>query len=344
MWLLRSIVKLAMDLLIHVGLHKTGTTALQETLDLNYTTLLSDNILYPRTGLFLSQHALIPGTLFTSHHALDSVERSKDPQHYLDPLGQEVKQHEPLLTIISSEVFTEVSWNKAGCLGIIERLSRPFANTDILLTTRNVEGQALSSVCHILRDNMLGRCEDPVGLYFNMLKCLKTWYEFWQVSGLPITEKRLEDSDGNLVDYYIGDAIERYSHLARSRLRDFTKNQSARSPRSNADPYKPFFYLLAFILVNSSTSLGVFCKVTLQDIAWECGHSLAPAALTKLVTTRHLLGYLNTFRQIDLDSIRDTPLRLSIEVKIEAMANAGLESDTITQIIAIVNRLIQYYS
>jgi len=333
-----------MDLIIHVGLHKTGTTTLQDSLHQNYSDLLNKHILYPQTGLFLAQHALIPGTLFSAHHAMDSVSRSTDPKHYLDLLEQEVKQHNPVLTILSSEVFTETTWNREGCLGIIDTISRKFSSTNILLTTREEEQQALSSTCHIIRDNIPGRRENPVDLYFDMLKCFRTWRHFWHESGLPIIEKRLEDSRGDLVDHYIGDIIDQYSPEAREILREYARKQTTQNSRSNADPYYPLLYIVAFILGNSQISPAFFRKATLKDIALECNQFVEPAARNKLVTTKNLQQYLSTFSQRKDAATREPSAHLSLEAKLEALKNAGLASDTITTIIAIANRLVQNYA
>jgi len=333
-----------MDLLIHVGLHKTGTTALQGGLSANYSCLLKNNILYPRTGLYFSQHALIPGTLLPVHPYLDSVSRSRDPDHYLDLLEQEVTQHQPSLTVISSEVFTEISRNESGCLGIIEGMSRPFDNVSILLTLRNAELQALSSACHILRDNISGHLENPIAIYSNMLRCFRTWHDFWRRSGLLVTEKRLEDSGGNLVDHYIGDIVGTYSQAARDELSQFTLNQGAKGSGANADPYAPLSYLVGFILGNSTLSPAIFSNVTFRDIASECGRTRIAAALTKRVTTAHLLGYLHFFSQEEPAVLLNASPYLSLESKIRAMTAVGLDSGSITHIIEIANRLVKIYS
>lgn len=333
-----------MDLLIHVGLHKTGTTTLQEALDLNYSSLLGSGVLYPRTGLFISQHALIPGALFPAHHALDSVTRSLDPKYYLDLLEQEVNQLQPSLTILSSEVFTEISWNKEGCFRMIEIMSQQFSDTRILLTLRDPGQQALSSVCHIIRDNIPGHRENPVGSYFNMLNCFRSWREFWQHSGLPVTERHLEDSRGDLVDYYIGEIMGKYSHVARHALSEFTKEQNTVGPRPNADPYNPLVYLVAFVLGNSSVSPSIFSKASFQDISRECDRYIGLATISQLVTKRALLGYLNQLQQPGLARMHRELTSLSVDSKIEAMTIAGLDSDAITQVMSIVNRLIQKYS
>jgi hypothetical protein len=333
-----------MDLLIHVGLHKTGTTTLQKTLNLGYSNFLRSSILYPRTGLFNSQHALIPGTLFSAHQALDSVTRSTDPKHYYALLEQEVKQLQPSLTILSSEVFSEITWNKEGCLEIIDILSRPFSDTRILLTLRDPQQQALSSVCHIIRDNMPGHRENPVGLYFNMLNCFRSWREFWHHSGLSVIERRLEDSRGSLVDYYIGDILGKYSIRARELLSRLTREQTFISPRPNADPFDPLIYLVAFILGNSSISPSTLSKASFQDIAKECERHIELTSTNKLVTRRNLIKYLDSLQQIEPARMNHTPLILSLESKIKAMTIAGLNPDAITQAISIANRVAQKYS
>jgi hypothetical protein len=52
---------LVVHIIIHCGMHKSGTTALQNALDANHAALLERNILYPRCGRF--------GERDTNHHA-----------------------------------------------------------------------------------------------------------------------------------------------------------------------------------------------------------------------------------------------------------------------------------
>jgi hypothetical protein len=89
---------------LHVGLHKTATTALQHFLYSNQQALLDAGIYYPKTGLVgKGMHHNIPGSLFHASHLKHSPKL--DFNALLKTLTAEIKPHERIL--ISSEVFSE---------------------------------------------------------------------------------------------------------------------------------------------------------------------------------------------------------------------------------------------
>jgi len=133
--------KLDSDLLIHVGLHKTGTTSVQDFLLSRQEKLLTKGILYPSTGLFYSQHALIPGCAIDNHLFIDHGElgipwRSKDLNYFLDLLYQECLEHQPVITVLSSEVFCEIP-SKEATQQLLSQLLNIFHHSKILICTRD---------------------------------------------------------------------------------------------------------------------------------------------------------------------------------------------------------------
>jgi hypothetical protein len=78
-----------MDLLLHVGLHKTGTTTVQACLSASAQALKGHGILYPSTGLWADQHALIPCCLLAGHPVLDASGCSGSLESYLASLKVE---------------------------------------------------------------------------------------------------------------------------------------------------------------------------------------------------------------------------------------------------------------
>lgn len=330
-----------MNLLIHVGLHKTGTTTLQEALHRNHSKLLEHKILYPSTGLYFVQHGLIPGSLLPNHPALDKIPRSTDPQFYVNSLAREVELHQPALTIISSEVFSEISFNKQACLELIHSLSAHFSDTQILLTTRDEKLQALSSACHILRTNTPLWHENPVGLYYHMLMCFRRWESFWRESGLPIIERKLEDSGENLIDHYIGEIIEDYSPSSRSLFNKAGTKTGNKKDRHNADPYTPLTYLIGFLLANSEDA-SIFCKNrNFHDISKECSLFLNSESQKTAVTSLNLIHYLDSFSLLNQPNTNSCLSLISAEDKQNALMSSGLHPDALIVINLIMNRLIQ---
>jgi len=57
-------------LVVHVGRHKTGSTAVQQQLQLLRQRLCRWGLLVPRTGLLQQQHLLFPASFMPGHPAV----------------------------------------------------------------------------------------------------------------------------------------------------------------------------------------------------------------------------------------------------------------------------------
>lgn len=87
-------------LIIHIGMHKTGTTSIQHALDANYASLRSRRILYPKAGRVRN------GEIMSRHHPLAwslMGETDQPLSVHIEPLRQEVKDAAPSVVILSSE-------------------------------------------------------------------------------------------------------------------------------------------------------------------------------------------------------------------------------------------------
>ena len=95
---------------------------------------------------------LDPWLFLPEHPFLDRVPRSRSLDTYIDALKVELAQYNPALTVIGSEVFSEIFPDQEACLSLIVRLSLSFSGTNILLARRDVKPSALSSLKHMQRE------------------------------------------------------------------------------------------------------------------------------------------------------------------------------------------------
>lgn len=236
-----------MDIIIHVGLHKTGTTSLQNCLYNLRNQLIEQKILYPITGSCekIPGHAFIPGVMIPNHNLLNNIDehRSLDLNYYLDNLKKEIFLHNPKLLFISSEVFSELFGENLKSTDIIVKIIDAF-NADsfkIFLSNRDNKDLALSALKHMIRRHHHKNIE-PISKYKNLKNNTATIAKVWKNSGFDLIEKFLEkSSDENITKYYIGDIFDTYSPGASNIL-------SCCKEKRNYDMFDPCLYLIFFLL------------------------------------------------------------------------------------------------
>jgi hypothetical protein len=331
-----------MDLLIHVGLHKTGTTSVQDHLYRRRECLRNEGILYPNTGLFGSQHALIPGSVIPKHFFLDRIKRSLHTEDYINELSEEVCTVNPRLVLLSSEVFSEIAHNRELCLGMINRISARFSSCRLLLTLRNPQELALSALKHSVRERIEPWLQDPLGSYKKAYNSVKSLHTFWQNAGIPLYSRWIEeDSSGNLTDHYFGEIIDIYSNSARACIADNDANRDNNdSQRLNSDRLPASTYAILFLIGNSEKSRSFAKKPIFSMISKMMATRDSYSEVKDLITTKHLLGYLEYFRsQNDEQSSSQLGL-ISIEEKRNALKHADIPCSAIDSLASVATRLI----
>jgi hypothetical protein len=330
-----------MDLLLHVGLHKTGTTTAQACLSASSQGLKGHGILYPSTGLWGDQHALIPGCLVPDYSVLGDLDWPDQLQHYLDCLQVELDDSCPSLVVISSEVFTEIIGDRQVCLQLIKELSRPFSTVTLLLSLRDPFARALSGLKHLLRSFLADTGEkcsnvllNPVTFFFEIVSQHEQAIQFWHESGFPVHERHMEAASGSLADYYFGDIFDQYNANARRLLCPEMNPAIEALLRMNADELIPVAYLVAFLLGNSDDFRICETKVILRIIAEECQAVAFRTPLCDGLADNELLGYFDYFLTRDL-----TPGYIPISQKLNALTHAGLTPAEILDLFAIVHRV-----
>ena len=96
------------SLCLHIGMPKTGTTAIQHFLNQNRQALISNGILYPKCGIPEFQHAALVKSIVSQHYPWakfnDAIDHF-DPAAYINEVVEESRQRQCTRVIMSSEFF-----------------------------------------------------------------------------------------------------------------------------------------------------------------------------------------------------------------------------------------------
>jgi hypothetical protein len=93
-------------LLLHVGPHKTGSTAIQTFCEQNRKGLARAGFWYPKAGIAGGQHLLLPASYLQHHHCLAKDLLNGNPEQILASIEAETPPG--LIPLLSSEVFWEL--------------------------------------------------------------------------------------------------------------------------------------------------------------------------------------------------------------------------------------------
>jgi len=327
-----------MDLLVHVGLHKTGTTSVQDFLFRHREELLRHNILYPQSGLYGAQHAMFPGSLIPTHFHLDRVERKLDYGYYISLLNEEARQYNPSLVVLSSEVFSEIISQRENCKALFSAIGKEFTTTRLLVTLRDSRQLALSALKHAVREKRKPWIDNPVGCYLDALDSTERVEKFWADLGLPVTYKHLEDAQSDLAHYYLGDILDEYSSnvslLFQQGNHDASKGEVG--TKLNTDNLHASTYLLLFLVANQARNFSLESRRIFALIGLASANNQGFELLNRVVNNRHLVKYLDYFNVNTACEARQASQHLSLRDKVSALENAGLRSDEINAALELV--------
>jgi len=111
-------------LLLHIGQHKTGTTAIQHFLADRRNELDGLGILYPHTGCHGNQHSLFAG-VFLGDHAFLPKDRPRSLKNLVSKLLDEARNAHSI--ILSSEVLWELGLtSRSAFIDLLDSLSANF--------------------------------------------------------------------------------------------------------------------------------------------------------------------------------------------------------------------------
>jgi glycosyltransferase involved in cell wall biosynthesis/predicted O-methyltransferase YrrM len=94
------------NLYLHIGLHKTGTSAIQQFLLENSKILKQNKYLYPEAGVEAAAHHLLPWTLNDEHPEYKNAEKSTEV--IWSEIENEIKESQCDKIILSSEDFSSI--------------------------------------------------------------------------------------------------------------------------------------------------------------------------------------------------------------------------------------------
>ena len=227
---------------LHVGYHKTGTTAIQTLLSANRERLAGAGILYPRACERENNPAFCQGRSF-AHHALPNLllqERHREPRM----LRAQIDRLPCERVVISSEVFMERFKNEAAALAALTSLLEGL-DVRVLLYLRPQHSLFESVYNQQVKDSDRTPILDPTALprYYDYLFWIRVWERHFGKGKIIVRPfEREQLLGGNVLADFL-DAID--SPL---RLEDLEVPPDDANPRLNRDA------LLFKRMVNASGS------------------------------------------------------------------------------------------
>jgi hypothetical protein len=226
-------------LVLHIGPHKTGTTAIQMFCERNRNELAKAGFWYPKVGLVSGQHMVLPGCYISHHPHIPESLLGGSPEKIVADIAAEVPRG--LTPVMSSEVYWELLCNQPDAFeSVLEVLGRRY-DVHIVMVERPAVERIWSAIKFKSR---LGFAFDPVA-------------EFRVLQGVACrAQERLEQRDCSVirVPYDDADCISPFlrsvsSHLAqrqpaRTRILGtlIERCHTASSKlRENVSPSEPWF-------------------------------------------------------------------------------------------------------
>ena len=242
-----------MTLFIHIGLHHTGTTALQQFLYLNKSFLEKNSIFYPETGLHFYQHALIPGCFIKNHDFLPS-KRITDLDYYIDELCHEISYSDSEIAILSSEVFSELIKKDINKVKIIfEKLKKVSNDLEIVITTRNLKERSLSQYKAMLRlssekKHFRKQIFDGPKLFHKKINNPEIFIEQWEKLNIKIN--KIEYNNNNMIEGYFNFFVSKLSGKNKENFLYQINKKSGfyKGYKINIDDVPQYVYLLIVLV------------------------------------------------------------------------------------------------
>ena len=140
-----------MKLVLHVGIHKTGTSAIQAFCKANHAALVERGILYPSTGLLELPVTSTP-TSEAGHRGFHDVlvtPMNQNSEAMLDDIAREVQGYDNIHTVlISCETFSAPRVKISN--SVPQSLERYFSETQVLMYLRRQDEWASSFYREVL--------------------------------------------------------------------------------------------------------------------------------------------------------------------------------------------------
>ncbi|MEO1004075.1 MAG: hypothetical protein AAFX65_13325 [Cyanobacteria bacterium J06638_7] len=249
-----------MKLIVHVGLHKTGTTSFQVFMASQRDRLLQQGCLYPNTARFGPQHALLPGSMISPHVVLDRIgDRGLSPECYLLALREEIQATSAKTCILSSEVFTElILKHRSSCQQLLDDLHLIAAEMILFVSFREPRNSALSSLKGMLRNAYPAALSSPLQMYCKVRRNHIRTRELWRQMGFPCFEASYDEAKDHVVSAYLAAILEHLGLDPPARA-DLLRRAISRKLHVNNDQLEPYAYLLSILLAQQISKRQACC-------------------------------------------------------------------------------------
>lgn len=247
-------------MVIHIGTHKTGTTAVQHYFATHRATLRRAGFVYPKAAVYGEQHATLPAAYMTKHPIIPPRYLERDPQRLVDRVREEVPPG--FNALLSSEAFWELltylSWHFHD---LHEALSRDW-RVQYVYMMRDPHLKTWSALKHIARQGMV---VDPAATYARDVT-LTEGTEVALLAGYP-ESVRIEydgkDSVDQLLGHLMSDPVVAASGMTPEERAVLGRMRRRRTPESeqrriNQDHSNPFSAAVTLCVTESlSTAHGI---------------------------------------------------------------------------------------
>ena len=193
------------NLILHIGLPKTGTSSIQYALNRAREKLLKHGILYPETGQWAdySHHGLGFALRGVSDYGGQPVEAVET---LLDALSEEYDKHRSAETVlISSEIFQALVWPKR--IAALKRFTDQFEQVKIIAVLRRQDLLLESLFKQHVKDPTVALSEsvedyfDRVGGWFNYKNFLSRWSDLYGRDNLLLIPHNARQRDSILTEF-----------------------------------------------------------------------------------------------------------------------------------------------
>ena len=143
-------------------------------------------VLYPSTGRLDGQHLTLPANCINSSPDVDGI---------LNQLSAEIKAVSPRLTLLSSEVFSELAKRKPeACTSLLQKISKRW-KLELVQVVRPQLYYFLSALKHQLRSGTFVEALSPLDWYEHCQNKSRLLDCYWPHVGIPLITLPYQSSD-----------------------------------------------------------------------------------------------------------------------------------------------------
>jgi hypothetical protein len=227
-------------LLLHLGPHKTGSTAIQHHCAAVRAELAQAGFCYPRAACWNDQHLMLPGSMIVKHPFVPPDLLGKGPEPVLAAIAVEVPAGQ--VTLLSSEVFWELLMNQPRkAAELFQRLAGLY-ELSVVWVERAEPERLWSSIKHLARCGLpLDVCEH----YAGQLQRNRLAAERLAALGCPVLRLPYPADGGDVVETFLA-ALPGAAPAAVAGLVAQRRALAAGRPHVNAAPRQPHAAAFSF--------------------------------------------------------------------------------------------------